>query len=157
MTEPETRRANAYGIVELTPAECRAVLTRQRLCILAVVDGDQPYAVPLFYGFDGEMIYLGIAEGRKTRALDVNPRVCVTVPEVGRGNSWRSVLIAGRAEVITDAGERARVVHVMMQHNRGADTPEASTAASDGISRVRHTGGRIMRIAGAEITGRAKG
>jgi nitroimidazol reductase NimA-like FMN-containing flavoprotein (pyridoxamine 5'-phosphate oxidase superfamily) len=134
--------------------ECREVLRRQRLCVLATADGEQPYAVPLFYGYDGTSVFLGVAEGRKTRILDRNPRLCIAVAEVGPGDGWRSVLVTGRAEWVTDAERRARAIQVMMEHNRRPDRP---APPPDGVTqRRRHAGGRMMQIVDAEITGRAK-
>src|SRR5262249_54026349 len=97
-------------IVPLGEAECRAVLERQRLCVGSVADGGEPYAVPVFYGFDGATLYLGTSEGRKTRALDANSRVYVLVTEVGPGDAWRSVAIAGRARTLTTETERQRAI-----------------------------------------------
>ena len=142
-------------IVALDDAECRDVLAKQRLCVLAMVDGDAPYAVPVYYGVDGDTMYLGVAEGRKTAVLDRNPRVCVTVSEPGARDSWRSVLVAGIARVISDADERARAIGVMMRHNRRDDrvTPAPAPAAS---SAARHGRGRMLVIEQAIITGRAR-
>ena len=88
-------------IVPMADAECRAVLERQRLCVVSVVDNGEPYAVPVFYGYDGATLFLGTSEGRKTRALDANARVYILVTEVGPGDAWRSVAIAGRARTLT--------------------------------------------------------
>jgi len=163
--ETPEKAPDIYGIVTLDDAECREILTRQRMCVLATADGNQPYAVPIFYGFDGVTIYLGIAEGRKTQVLENNPRLCITVAEVGPGDSWRSVLVMGRAEWITDGPERTEAIKVMMEHNRRperqaqsqmpASSASASTAAA--ASPQRHRRGRMLRIVDAEITGRAKG
>lgn len=154
----EQRTPNIYGIVTLDERECREVLTRQRLCVLATTDGDQPYAVPIFYGFDGTTVYLGIAEGRKTHVLDINPRLCVTIAETGPGDGWRSVIVVGRAEWITEPAERAEAIKVMMEHNR---RPERQTKTAPQPSPLtasprRHQSGRMLRIAEAEISGRAK-
>ena len=100
-------------IVTLSDAQCREVLARQRMCIVSVVDGDEPYAVPVFYGFDGGELYLGVAEGRKTRALDRNARVYILVTEVGPGDAWRSVAVAGEARALRDPEERQRGVEVV--------------------------------------------
>lgn len=148
-------------LTPLSPAECAELLATQRLCVLSTADDGQPYAVPMFYGWDGAVLYIGISEGRKTEVLDANPRLCVTVTEVGAGQSWRSVLVSGRAEWVTDAAERARAIEVLMAHNRrftpSREVPSpASAPASAGASPRRHTGGRLMRIAHATITGRAK-
>lgn len=140
-------------IVALSDAECRAVLDRQRLCIVSVVDGAEPYAVPVFYGFDGETLYLGTSEGRKTRAIDVNARVYIIVTEVGPGDAWRSVAIAGRALTVTSEADRQRAMDVLVAHNRRV---RASVAPGHAAPQ-RRTGGRLLRIEEAVITGRSFG
>jgi uncharacterized protein len=142
------------GIVSLDDEECRAILREQRLCVLAMTDGDAPYAIPLFYGFDGESVWLGIAEGRKTHLLDRNPRLCLSVNEVGPGDAWRSVLVTGRATWIADPDQRAKGIQVLMQHNRRQDRPV--TPQTEGAPKRRHSAGRIMRVTDTVITGRAK-
>jgi nitroimidazol reductase NimA-like FMN-containing flavoprotein (pyridoxamine 5'-phosphate oxidase superfamily) len=148
-------------IVPLDSAECRDVLATQRLCVVAMVDGEEPYAVPVYYGFDGETMYLGVAEGRKTAVLDRNPRVCITVSEPGARDSWRSVMVAGVARTITEPEERARAIEVMMRHNRRDDRvapPPAPTSTSGSASAPaqRHGRGRMMVVERATITGRAR-
>ena len=148
--------ALAGGMVELDRAECLAILASQRLGVLALTDGTAPYAVPLFYGFDGETVFLGTSEGRKTALIDANPRVCMSVAETGPGDAWRSVLVSGRATVVSDPAERERGIQVLMAHNRRPDRPQPSPAEDGTAPRRRHSGGRILRIDDAEITGRAK-
>ena len=151
-------RASATGvaapavraIVPLSGAECRAVLERQRLCVVSVVDDGGPYAVPVFYGFDGQSLYLGVAEGRKTRALDVSARVYIVVTEVGPGDSWRSVAIAGRARTLIDAAERQAAIDVLVAHNR-----RVRASRPQGTPPQRRSGGRVLRIDDAVVTGRA--
>ena len=138
-------------IVSLSDAECRALLERQRLCIVSVVDGTEPYAVPVFYGYDGETLYLGTSEGRKTRALDVNARVYIIVTEVGPGDSWRSVAVSGVARTLTGEVERQRAIDVLVAHNRRVRTPGASREAAP----QRRTGGRVIRVEEAVLSGRA--
>lgn len=143
-------------IVALDDAECRDVLAKHRLCVLAMVDGDAPYAVPVYYGFDGETMYLGVAEGRKTTVLDRNARVCVTVSEPGPRDSWRSVLVAGVARTITDTDERARAIEIMMKHNRREDRATPPAQSSGTSAAARHGRGRMLVIEQATITGRAR-
>jgi hypothetical protein len=143
----------ARAIVLLSDAECRAVLERQRLCVVSVVDGGEPYAVPVFYGFDGQTLYLGVAEGRKTRALDVSARVYIVVTEVGPGDAWRSVAIAGRARTLVDAAERQAAIDVLVAHNRRVRSSDPPRDAPP----PRRTGGRVLRIEDAVVTGRAFG
>ena len=151
----------ASGIVALSEAECHALLLGQRLCVLAAVDGDVPYAVPMFYGFDAGSgaLYLGISEGRKTRVLDDNARVALTVCTVGPGDAWASVMVAGRAETVVEPAARAAGVQVLMAHNRrlrdAAAAPPPPVDAPPSPAR-RHSGGRIVRVVDAVLTGRAK-
>jgi len=141
------------AIVPLSDVECRAVLERQRLCVVSVVDDGEPYAVPVFYGFDGQTLFLGVAEGRKTRALDVSAAVYIVVTEVGPGDAWRSVAIAGRARTLVDAAERQAAIDVLVAHNRRV---RSSDPPRDGPP-PRRTGGRVLRIEDAVVTGRAFG
>ena len=148
---PQATPSPPRTIVPLSDAQCREVLARQRMCVLSVVDGAEPYAVPVFYGFDGEDMYLGIAEGRKTRALDANPRVYIMVTEVGPGDAWRSVAIAGCARMLTEDTERQRAIDVLIAHNRrfrGRDS-------EPGALPRRPAGGRVRRIDQSLVTGRS--
>src|SRR5689334_18325623 len=129
-----SQNPNQFGIVTLDDAECREILTQQRLCVIAMTDGDAPYAVPLFYGFDGERLWLGISDGRKTLLLDRNPRLSVVVTDVGPGNAWRSVVVTGTATWVTDLEERAKGIQVLMQHNRRGDR---SPSPDDGTPKRR--------------------
>ena len=137
----------------LDEAECRAILARQRLCVVSMVDGDEPYAVPVYYGFDGSTLFLGVAEGRKTRALDANPSVYIVVTEVGPGDAWRSVTVAGRARSLVDGPERQEAVEVLMAHNRRVRAREGVPAATP----RRRSGGRVLRVDGVRLSGRASG
>lgn len=150
--------ADALSAIEtLSADECRLLLSRQRLCTMSLADGDEPYAVPVFYGFDGTTLHIGLAEGRKTRVLDTNPRVCITVTEVEPGDAWASVQVTGTAEWV-DAEGREESVRVLMEHNRRV---RAAAAAAAGVPAApppprRHGGGRLLRVGNPQITGRAR-
>lgn len=150
---PTDAAAAPNPIVALDAAECHEVLARNRMCVLAVADGGEPYAVPVYYGYDGTTLYLGLAEGRKTALLDRNSRVCVVVAEPGAGDAWCSVVVAGEAVELRDPDARAHGMRVLSEHNRRAGyVPPAGRATPA----RRPTGGRIVRIAGPAITGRAR-
>jgi nitroimidazol reductase NimA-like FMN-containing flavoprotein (pyridoxamine 5'-phosphate oxidase superfamily) len=142
----------APGIRGLTETECCEILARNRLCVMAMVDDVAPYAVPLYYGFDGQSMFLGVAEGRKTRALDRNPRVSVVVVETGQGAAWRSVQLTGRASVVTGV-EREQALAVLVTHNRRFR--EQPGESSEPRPTPRRAGGRVLRIDEAVISGRA--
>jgi nitroimidazol reductase NimA-like FMN-containing flavoprotein (pyridoxamine 5'-phosphate oxidase superfamily) len=140
-------------IETLSEDECRLVLERQRLCVVSVVDGDMPYAVPVFYGYDGVTLYLGTSEGRKTRVLDANSRVYVLITEVGPGDAWRSVAVAGRARTLTSDNERQQAIDVLIAHNRRV----RSLAGSPSGQPRQRSGGRVLRIENPTFSGRSFG
>lgn len=160
MTNDASSRAALAVIETLDDIACRALLGRHRLCTLSLVDGDVPYAVPLFYGFDGTTLYLGLAEGRKTRVLDANPAVCLTVTEIAAGDRWASVQVAGRAEWV-EGSEREAALQVLMAHNRRvraseARLPEGVPEGPDSQGTRRHGGGRILRVSQPVFSGRVR-
>ena len=123
------------------------------MCVVSMVDGDEPYAVPVFYGYDGDALYLGVAEGRKTRVLDANRRVYIVVTEVGPGDAWRSVTAAGVARSLTDSVERQQAIDVLVSHNRRVRALQGSPE----VSPRRRSGGRVLRIDSPRLSGRAFG
>ena len=131
--------------------ECWALLNSQRMCVLAVVDGEEPYAVPVFYGVDGDTLILGLSEGRKTRALDSNQRVSIVVTEVRPDGFWQSAQVTGRALTLTTPESRQRAIAALMAHNR-----RLGGAARDPESAPRPAPGRLVRIENAVVTGRAR-
>jgi nitroimidazol reductase NimA-like FMN-containing flavoprotein (pyridoxamine 5'-phosphate oxidase superfamily) len=70
---------------------------------------------------------------------------------VGPGDAWRSVAIAGRARTLVDAAERQAAIDVLVAHNRRV---RSSDPPRDGAP-PRRTGGRVLRIEDAVVTGRA--
>lgn len=62
------------------------VLTRQGIGVLAMVDSEQPYAIPMSFGYDANravfpMQWGGGYDSRKSEAIESNPNVCLTVYE----------------------------------------------------------------------------
>lgn len=131
--------------------ECWALLENQRLCVLSLVDGSEPYAVPVFYGLDGNSLILGLSEGRKTRAIASNPRVCITVTEVRDDGFWQSAQITGMAAVLIEADERDEAIRILTEHNR-----RLTRSPMTGKIAPRAAPGQIVRVRAATITGRAK-
>lgn len=134
----------------MTEDQCWALLRSQRLCVLSLVDGKDPYAVPVFYGLDGTSVVLGISEGRKTRVLDSNPNVCITVTEVRDDGFWQSAQVVGLAATVTEEVMRSQAIQALMAHNRsvGSNPPPTSSP--------RPLAGRIIRVDNGQISGRMK-
>ena len=91
-------------IHELTPAECRAVLSRATYGRLGCARGNQPYVVPFTFQLDpaGTCLYSFSTLGQKIDWMRENPKVCVEVDEMLDQFNWTSVLAFGRYEEIRD-------------------------------------------------------
>jgi hypothetical protein len=122
------------------------------------------------YGWDGAELWIGVSEGLKTRALDADPRCAFTVWVADGRDSWRSVIVAGTAYWAATPEDRMRGGQALRrQHGGGGDaapasppTPSPAPTAEDGAppaapAKGRFSGGRMLLVRDARITGRAKG
>ncbi len=98
-------------IHELTLAECHAVLARTTLGRLACARDDQPYIVPVFVYFDPaeDCLYSFSTVGQKIDWMRRNPRVCIEVDDISDQFHWKTVLIFGRYEEISNLGDQNAV------------------------------------------------
>ena len=139
-------------------AEIDAIIRSCKTCRLAMSDGDQPYVVPLCFGYDGSALYFHCApEGRKLDILRANPRVCVEfdiageVAEASRACSWgigfQSVIAFGIALFVEEPEEKRTALGLLMaQYARPGQEfpfPDAS---------VIHT--TIIKVPIDQITGK---
>jgi len=86
----------------MTADETDALLGRHETGVLALARGDEPYAVPISYGYDASdrrfcMRLVSTPGGEKTRFLDDSQRVRFVVYEE-RGTTYRSAVATGRLE-----------------------------------------------------------
>jgi nitroimidazol reductase NimA-like FMN-containing flavoprotein (pyridoxamine 5'-phosphate oxidase superfamily) len=87
---------------ELTKSEIVNILQSQSICRLGCSDGKHPYVVPITYFFDGKHIYCQSEEGKKITIMRKNPNVCLQVDIVNSMRSYKSILIFGKFEELTD-------------------------------------------------------
>ena len=86
----------------MTADETDALLGRHETGVLALARGDEPYAVPISYGYDASdrrfcMRLVSAPGGEKSRFLDDSQRVRFVVYEE-RGTTYRSAVATGRLE-----------------------------------------------------------
>lgn len=118
------------------PAAIRDILTRCRVCRLAVRDAEGPYIVPMSFGFiwdaDGLRLYFHCAgEGRKLDAIRHDPCVAFEMDAgyelissgapCGYTCAYESVTGTGAARVVADAGEKCVALACLMKHQTGRD------------------------------------
>jgi nitroimidazol reductase NimA-like FMN-containing flavoprotein (pyridoxamine 5'-phosphate oxidase superfamily) len=114
-------------------------LQRMPDCVIAMVDEGQPYTHGNLFVYDPEQhaIYFHTANAGRTRAsIETNPRVCVSVSEMGRllpadtamafSVEYRSVVVFGCARVVADETESARGLQMLLdkyfpRHRPGRD------------------------------------
>ena len=127
-----TRRERAVT----DPGRICEILDKSMVLHLGMVDGDEPYVVPMNYGYtmeDGKLtVYLhGALWGRKLDIIRVNPKVffsleCDVVPFDGDiacryGTTYASVMGSGIAEIVTDVEEKKKGLSVLMKTQTGKD------------------------------------
>ena len=128
-------------IDELHPDEIESVLHRHHVGRLACVVDGQPYIVPITYAYAGGFVYGHTMPGQKLDAMRAEPRVAFEVDERWEADTWRSVVLQGSFDELTDDSERREALALL----RGA-FPDTSRALGSGV---------IFRIRPANKTGRS--
>ena len=89
--------------IAMTPEELTEFLTHERTCRVATVGRDGPHATPLWFGWDGEYLWLySIVKSQRWTDLQRDPRVGVVVDAGAEYLELRGVEITGTVEVIGD-------------------------------------------------------
>jgi len=111
--------------------EIEDTIKRASVCRLGMVDGDEPYIVPLSFGYEKNALYFHWAlEGRKLEVIKRNNKVCFEVDidvapasltKKGCGGyychtQYRSVIGVGRAYILENAEEKAHGLGVLVRH-----------------------------------------
>jgi len=92
-------------IQEMTREECLRALTTSRLGRLACAHDNQPYVVPVFFGYSEPYIYGFGTLGQRIEWMRGNPRVCLEVDEVVSPSRWMSVVVLGTYQELPDTPE----------------------------------------------------
>lgn len=110
-------------IYEMESKEIHGLLKQVQYGHLGCALEGQPYVVPMHYYFDDPHLYLFTTEGMKTHYLEANPQVCLQVEEIRDTVHWRSVVVMGRAERLTQQQDINQAMELVKEHN-----PELSPA-----------------------------
>ena len=112
------------------------ILDNSKVLHLGMIDGDEPYVVPMNYGYtmeDGKLtLYVhGATEGRKLDIWRKNPKVfvemdCDIVPIEGNvacqyGTAYSSVMGTGTAVILDDPEEKMKGLSILMKTQTGKD------------------------------------
>lgn len=121
----KVRRLAKRGVYD--KALVHSILDEGLICHVGFVVEGQPYVIPTLYARDGERLYLhGSAVSRMLNTLGEGVDVCITVTLVDayvlarsafhHSMNYRSVVVLGRAQLITDHTERMKALHVLTNH-----------------------------------------
>jgi nitroimidazol reductase NimA-like FMN-containing flavoprotein (pyridoxamine 5'-phosphate oxidase superfamily) len=106
------------------------ILDKSKIVHVGMVDGDEPYVVPMNYGYTYEdeklTIWLhGATQGRKLDVIRKNPKVfiemeCDLIPFDGDvacryGISYYSLMGRGKATIVEDSEEKQKALSILMK------------------------------------------
>ena len=118
------------------PEQIRHILDSGKVLHLGLSVNDEPYVVPMNYGYtmeDGKLvIYLHSAvKGKKLEMVRTNPRVCFNIdcdrmPFEGRvpcqyGMVYSSILGRGTAALVEDPEDKMEAMSILMKTQTGKD------------------------------------
>ena len=141
------------------PAELEQIIKQARVCRLGLVDGSEPYVVPVCFGHEDNAFYFHCApEGRKLELIRNNNRVCVEIDAdveittaekpCGWSTRYRSVIGVGRAHILEDEADKIHGLTVLMRQFG----KKGSAMAFDKADRTT-----VVRIDIENITGKKLG
>lgn len=110
----------------------------------------RPYVVPMHYYLEDSVIYILTTEGQKTRYIGANPQVCLQVEDIQDPLHWRSVIVTGRAERLTDQQDIDHITQFIKERNPTL-SPAINRTWIDAWGRGNVIA--IYRIHPSEITG----
>lgn len=107
--------------------EMEAIIKATNLLHMALVDGDMPFLVPVFYAFDGTSLYFHSAQsGSKIEILKRNSNVCFEISiDNGFIESYepcdfeakhRTVIGTGKAFFVEDEADKIKALDLIVAH-----------------------------------------
>ena len=137
--------------------EIDAIMRSALVCRIAFAHGNEPYVVPVSFGYDGEALFIHTAtSGRKIEFMEANSRVCFELEasvalktDEGDACNWtfefESVIGYGTIIELDSAEEKSRGLNQIMLHYSGREweIDKAATATT-----------RVWRIDIESVTGK---
>lgn len=111
--------------------EIEQITRKATVCHLGLVDNDEPYVVPVNFGYEKNVLYFHSAlEGRKIVLIKKNNKVCFeldTDVKIGKtdrsdcGVRYKSVIGTGRAYILENNEEKVRGLKSIMRQCAGGE------------------------------------
>ncbi|MHA1680507.1 MAG: pyridoxamine 5'-phosphate oxidase family protein [Promethearchaeota archaeon] len=151
----KTMRKRNRKIKEM--AEVEAILKECRVCRLAMSKDNQPYVIPVNYGYENMVIFIHTGkEGMKMDFLKENDKVCI---EVDRNcnliaadsackfsYAYESVVAFGEVSIIDEPAGKRKALDIIMKHQTGTGGWEYNKPILDMV--------RLLQIPLHHVTGK---
>ncbi len=101
---------------------CHALFEEEHVAHIGVVTDEGPYVTPISYVFLGAQLAFRTAPGRRTEAIETDPRVSIEVSSYDAATGdWSSAIASGTARVIrNDRLKEQQVVDALLEKYRDA-------------------------------------
>ena len=141
---------------KLDNPEIEELIRNEFICHLACHADDKTYVVPVSYAYDGVYIYIHALEGMKIDMMRKNPKVCLVVDNTKNLSNWKSVVIWGDFEELSDGPERDYAVRKLQARALPILTSQTMhlTPQWPFPAEAKEIGGIVLRIRVTEKTGR---
>jgi nitroimidazol reductase NimA-like FMN-containing flavoprotein (pyridoxamine 5'-phosphate oxidase superfamily) len=151
VTEPTHAEAGRGAGRAMSKLEIEEFLKVGFWGVMATSLKDEPYGVPIIYGYDEQgVFYVASGPGKKIQIVEQNPHVTLTVVELeDYGRRWRSVIIYGRVEIVQELGEKLHAFNTLRKQ-----IPRPSARVRDA---ARLAMAKVIKIVPTEMTGKAIG
>ncbi len=138
-----------------------SIIEKAIVCRVAMCWQDEPYVIPMNFGYRDNYIYLHSArEGRKLDILRNNNKVCIEFDadvelvqsQVACNTSmkYKSVLAFGKAIILKDIAEKKRVLDIIMHHYCYHASPSVFHYPEDALEKVIIVKVKIENMTGKE-------
>ena len=161
----ESKEGHPHGVMrrkdrEITDrAEIDGIIRSANLMRIALVDGEMPFLVPVFYGFDNKSLYFHSAQGgTKIDILKRNNNICFEI-SIDQGfieseepcdfeAKHRTAIGIGKAVFIEDVDEKIKALDLIVAHfsDKKFEYPK---------SKLQHT--TVIRIDITSVKGKKHG
>ena len=98
---------------ELTKQQIDNVLQSQFVGRIGCCVNNHVYVVPVTFAYDGSYIYVTSKEGMKIDIMRKNPQVCIEVDVIENMANWRSVILWGEYQELSDDRERKKATKIL--------------------------------------------
>lgn len=138
-----------------------SIIEKTIICRVAMCWQDEPYVIPMNFGYRDNYIYLHSAgEGRKLDILCNNDKVCIefdvnvemvqSQKACNTNMKYKSVLAFGKAVILKDIAEKKRALDIIMHHYYYHDSLSVFHYPEDALEKVIIIKVKVENMTGKE-------